>query len=65
MPVNMNTYNVAYKSRVYKAVAIVNMIFPEEGEEPYNITVLVIDENGNIKHITDKTKMFQFIPVIH
>ena len=65
MPVSMNTYNVAYKSRVYKAVAIVNMIFPEEGEEPYNITVLVIDENGNIKHITDKTKMFQFIPVIH
>ena len=64
MPVNMNTYNVAYKRREKKAVAIVNMIFPEEGEEPYNITVLVMDENGNIKHITDETKMFQFIPVI-
>ena len=33
MPVNMNTYNVAYKSRVYKAVAIVNMIFPEQSSQ--------------------------------
>ena len=64
MPINMSAYKVVHKNMVYRTVAIVNMIFPEEGEDPYNITVLVIDENGNIKHITDKTKMFQFIPVI-
>lgn len=64
MPINMSAYKVVYKDRVYRTVAIVGMDFPKEGEEPDRITVLVIDENGNIKHITDKTKMFQFIPVI-
>ena len=64
MPINMSAYKVVYKDRVYRTVAIVGMDFPKEGEEPYNITVLVIDENGNIKHITDETKRFQFIPVV-
>ena len=64
MPINMSAYKVVHKNMVYRTVAIVRMEFPEEGGEPDSITVLVIDENGNIKHITDKTKMFQFIPVI-
>ena len=70
MPINMSAYKVVHKNMVYRTVAIVSMIFSENfkendmNEEPESITVLVIDENGNIKHITDKTKMFQFIPVI-
>ncbi len=70
MPINMSAYKVVHKNMVYRTVAIVRMIFSENfkendmNEEPESITVLVIDENGNIKHITDKTKMFQFIPVI-
>ena len=70
MPINMSAYKVVHKNMVYRTVAIVRMIFPENfiendmNEEPESITVLVIDENGNIKHITDKTKMLQFIPVI-
>lgn len=64
MPINMIAYKVVHKNMVYRTVAIVEMHFPEEGEEPDKITVLVIDENGNIKHITDETKRFQFIPVV-
>ena len=70
MQINMSAYKVVHKNMVYRTVAIVRMIFSENfkendmNEEPESITVLVIDENGNIKHITDKTKMFQFIPVI-
>ena len=64
MPINMSAYKVVYKDRVYRTVAIVEMDFPKEGEEPDRITVLVIDENGNIKHLTDETKRFQFIPVV-
>lgn len=70
MPINMSAYKVVHKNMVYRTVAIVRMIFPENfrendmNEEPESITVLVIDENGNIKHITDETKRFQFIPVV-
>ena len=70
MPINMSAYKVVYKDRVYRTVAIARMYFKDEfksdgiDEEPESITVLVIDENGNIKHITDETKRFQFIPVV-
>lgn len=64
MPINMSAYKVVHKNMVYRTVGIVNMNFPEEGEEPESITVLVIDENGNIKHLTDEAKRFQFIPVV-
>lgn len=70
MPINMSAYKVVHKNMVYRTVAIVRMIFSENfkendmNEEPESITVLVIDENGNIKHITDETKRFQFIPVV-
>ena len=70
MQINMSAYKVVHKNMVYRTVAIVRMIFSENfkendmNEEPESITVLVIDENGNIKHITDETKRFQFIPVV-
>ena len=70
MPISMSAYKVVYKDRVYRTVAIASMYFKDEfksdgrDEEPESITVLVIDENGNIKHITDETKRFQFIPVV-
>lgn len=64
MPINMSAYKVVHKNMVYRTVAIVGMDFPKEGEEPDSITVLVIDENGNIKHLTDEAKRFQFIPVV-
>lgn len=66
MPIDLNGYNVVHENRVYRALAIVVMDWPEETtpEEPERITVLVINENGNIMHINDMTKRFQFVPIL-
>lgn len=66
MPINMGAYKVVHKNRVYRVLAIVVMDWPEKTkpEEPKRITVLVINENGNIMHINDMTKRFQFVPIL-
>lgn len=71
MNIDLSRFKVVYGERVLNAVALDGFIFDtnkhpkiEESSitKPQFITVIAIDENGNIVFITDEAWRFQFIP---
>ena len=71
MPTELSGFKVVYKERVLRAVCLEAIDFgkdfpPEIGkvDVPKFITIIAINEDGNIVSIRDEAWMFQFIPVI-
>ena len=75
---DLTKYKVVYNDKVLRALCLEMVdygpspsIYPgikPDGSatvvKPYALTVLVINEDGNLVAISDKAKYFQFIPVI-
>lgn len=74
---DLTKYKVVYNDRVLRALSLEVVEYPPGGPypglkpdgsalilKPYALTVLVINEDGNLVTISDKAKYFQFIPVI-
>ena len=71
MPTELSGFKVVYKERVLRAVCLDAIDFgedwpPEIGkvDVPKFITIIAINEDGNIISIRDQGWMFQFIPVV-
>lgn len=69
--VDLSRFKVVYNERVYKALALVDVEFPENTQvdeihkKPKFIEILVINEDGNIEALKDEAWMFQFIPIVN
>lgn len=74
MNIDLSRFKVVYKERVLNAVALENVYFdenrfPEPKSEgcyfkPKFLSVVVINEDGNIVVICDEAWMFQFVPIV-
>lgn len=71
MLTDLSNFNVVYKARVLRAVCLDSIDFAEDWpseigkvEVPKFISILAINEDGNIVVLRDEAWMFQFIPVI-
>lgn len=71
MNIDLSRFKVVYKEKVYKAVALVEVLFFDSTEwddihkKPEFIEILIINEDGNIESLRDKAWMFQFIPIVN
>lgn len=69
MGTDMRGFKVVYKERVYNALEMVcgfeDETRKETGESaPKFLTVLVLNEDGNVKMLEDEAFMFQFIRIV-
>ena len=71
MITELSGFKVVYKERVLRAVCLDDIDFgknlpPEIGkvEVPKFISIIAINEDGNLVSIRDEAWMFQFIPVV-
>ncbi len=71
MEIDLSRFKVIHGEKVLNAVALMEVTFDmkkyEEQktvEKPKFITVLAINEDGNIISINDEAWTFQFIPII-
>lgn len=71
--IDLSRFKVVYGERVLNAVALENVMF-KDGEYPRSdskgcyfkpqfLSVMVINEDGNIVVICDEAWMFQFLPI--
>lgn len=71
MNIDLSRFKVVYGERVVKAIALVDVVYPENvnwddtRKEPKIIEVLVINDNGNIEALRDETWLFQFVPILN
>ena len=74
MNIDLSRFKVVYKETVLNAVALENVYFDDnhfpapksEGcyFKPKFLSVMVINEDGNIVVICDEAWMFQFLPIV-
>jgi hypothetical protein len=71
MNTDLSRFKVIYGERVLKTVALsevehkADFDYRSVGYRSFSmLTVLVIDDNGNLKAIRDEAWRFQFIPII-
>ena len=70
MGVDLNRFKVVYSEKVFKALALVDVVFSENTDmdaihkKPKFIEILIINEDGNIEALRDEAWMFQFIPIV-
>ena len=74
MNFDLSRFKVVYKERVLNAVSLQDVFFdsghypnPEDNGscfKPKFISVMVINEDGNIVVICDEAWMFQFLPIV-
>lgn len=71
MGIDMRGFRVIYKERIYNALNM-NWVWGENQEEearekgmakPKFITVIILNEDGEIRLLHDETFMFQFIRI--
>ena len=71
--IDISRFRIVYKERVLNAVCLDNIMyrqneFPSVDSKiivkPQFLTVIAINEDGNIIAITDEAWMFQFIPIV-
>ncbi len=58
---DLQNYKVIYRERVYNCVECIPC-FRDGKEQPVNLEVWFIDEDGTLKRIEDETWCFQFVP---
>ena len=71
--IDLSRFKVIYRERVLNAISLENIMFPEgkypspseTGSyfKPQFLSVMVINEDGNIVVICDEAWMFQFLPI--
>ena len=70
--IDLSRFKVVYKERVLNAVSLENIMYkegcfpcPDEKicAKPAFLTILAINEDGNIIAICDEAWMFQFLPI--
>lgn len=72
MGIDLSRFKVVYRDKVFNAIALMNVLMPENVEwdkrdivlEPRFIEILAINEDGNIISIHDEAWTFQFIPIV-
>lgn len=70
MGIDLSRFKVVYGEKVLKALALQEVLFPDDTEwnaihkKPKFIEILVINEDGNIEALRDEAWMFQFIPIL-
>ncbi|SEU24204.1 hypothetical protein SAMN05443270_3756 [Lacrimispora sphenoides] len=72
MNIDLSRFKVVYGEKVLNAISLQEVSFDGDWEEhqkhtinkPKFITVLAINEDGNIIEIHDEAWMFQFIPIV-
>lgn len=72
MTIDLSRFKVVYGNKVLNALALVGVDFGDIEaskdkcvNKPRFITILAINEDGNIVEIHDESWMFQFIPIIN
>jgi hypothetical protein len=73
MGIDLSRFKVVYGERVLNAISLDSVMFPDGGyPSPENkgtcfipkfLSVMVINEDGNIVVICDEAWMFQFLPI--
>jgi hypothetical protein len=70
--IDLSRFKVVYRERVLNALALENIMYKENNypgykektyTKPQFLTVLAINEDGNIVAICDEAWMFQFLPI--
>ena len=74
MNIDLSRFKVVYREKVMNAISLQDCFFadghypnPDDREirfKPKFLTVMVINEDGNIEIICDEAWMFQFIPIV-
>ncbi len=74
MNIDLSRFKVVYKEKVLNAVSLQDVFFdnghyPNPSDngcyfKPKFLSVMVINEDGNIVIICDEAWMFQFIPIV-
>lgn len=70
MGIDLSRFKVVYSEKVYNALSLQEVVFPEHThiedilKKPQFIEIIVINEDGNIVALRDEAWMFQFIPVL-
>ena len=72
MNTDLSRFKVVYGEKVLNAIALIDVRFDDDWEEhqkrmvnkPKFITILAINEDGNVIEIHDESWMFQFIPIV-
>lgn len=72
MNVDLSRFKVVYGEKVLHAISLMAVDFDGDWErhkenpinKPKLITILAINEDGNVIEINDESWMFQFIPIV-
>ena len=74
MNIDLSRFKVVHGDRVMNAIALYEVLWRENEypgckdsktiTKPLLLTVLVLNDDGNIVAITDEAWMFQFIPIV-
>ncbi len=72
MNIDLSRFKVLYGEKVFNAISLQDVRFDEDWEKhqanlinkPKFITILAINEDGNIIEIHDEAWMFQFVPIV-
>ena len=74
MNIDLTRFKVVYREKVLNAVALMDIFFADghyprqenKGSyfKPNFLSVMVINEDGNIVIICDEAWMFQFLPIV-
>ena len=71
MEIDLSRFRVVYEDRVFRAIALMDVQFGDDGtshcekivDTPKILEIIVINQDGNIETIRDEAWMFQFLPV--
>lgn len=72
MNIDLSRFKVVYGEKVFNAISLQDVRFDEDWDKhqanlinkPKFITILAINEDGNVIEIHDEAWMFQFIPIV-
>lgn len=70
MGIDLSKFKVVYSEKVLNAVALLDIEFKNNTlhedlvQKPKFITVLVVNEDGNLVAYRDEAWMFQFLPIV-
>lgn len=71
MNIDLSRFKVVYSEKVFKALSLQEVVFPDNTnmeathKKPKIIEILAINEDGNIVALRDEAWMFQFVPILN
>ena len=69
MNIDLSRFKVVYNEKVFKALALMDIVFENVDFEdihkkPKLIEIIIINEDGNIEMLRDEAWRFHFIPIV-